>query len=317
MTDFFISYTSADERWAEWIGYVLEEEGCSVRVQAWDFRPGSNFVLEMQQAASSAERTLMVLSPDYLKSQFANPEWAAAFAMDPQGLQRALVPVMVRSCEPAGMLKPLVHINVVGLAEDEARRRLVIGIRAGRAKPSTRPPFPGAPTNPATKAFPGASSETAITPMTYAPRIRGAPSDADKRRFLKQAFETIRAYFQRALQELAQRVDGADHDLEMVSATEFSVEIFLRGKSAARCRIWEGGPFGDGGIAFAEGQGHIGRDSYNEILTVDHDGGDLVLSAMMGGFGFTRGLDHLDLKRLRIEQAAEYLWRRLVGRLEE
>ena len=61
--------------WAEWIGYVLEEEGFSVIIQAWDFRPGSNFVLEMQKAATEADRTIMVLSPDYLKSQFASPEW--------------------------------------------------------------------------------------------------------------------------------------------------------------------------------------------------------------------------------------------------
>ena len=68
MADFFVSYTSADEQWAEWIGYVLEEEGLGVILQAWDFRPGSNFVLEMQRAASEAERTIMVLSPDYMKS---------------------------------------------------------------------------------------------------------------------------------------------------------------------------------------------------------------------------------------------------------
>ena len=70
MTDFFISYTGADQRWAEWIAYVLEEEGRSVVIQAWDFRPGANFVLEMQKAAETAARTIMVLSPDYLKSQF-------------------------------------------------------------------------------------------------------------------------------------------------------------------------------------------------------------------------------------------------------
>jgi hypothetical protein len=44
----FISYTSANERWAEWIGWILEEQGFSVRLQAWDFAAGSNFVLEMQ-----------------------------------------------------------------------------------------------------------------------------------------------------------------------------------------------------------------------------------------------------------------------------
>ena len=85
MADFFVSYTSADKAWAEWIGYVLEEEGFTAVIQAWDFRPGSNFVLEMQRAATEADRTIMVLSPDYLKSQFASPEWAAAFAQDPRG----------------------------------------------------------------------------------------------------------------------------------------------------------------------------------------------------------------------------------------
>ena len=76
MADFFVSYTSADKAWAEWIGYVLEEEGFAVDIQVWDFRPGNNFVLEMQRAATEADRTIMVLSPDYLKSQFASPEWA-------------------------------------------------------------------------------------------------------------------------------------------------------------------------------------------------------------------------------------------------
>ena len=96
MPDFLSKLTSMDRAWAEWLGYVLEEEGFSVIIQAWDFRPGSNFVLEMQKAASEADRNVMVLSPDYLKSQFTSSEWAAAFAHDPKGLERKLVPVIVR-----------------------------------------------------------------------------------------------------------------------------------------------------------------------------------------------------------------------------
>ncbi len=89
IAEYFISYTSADKARAEWIGWVLEEAGASVRLQAWDFVPGSNLVLEMQRAAPSAQRTIAVLSSDYLKSRFAAPEWAAAFAQDPEGLSRA------------------------------------------------------------------------------------------------------------------------------------------------------------------------------------------------------------------------------------
>jgi hypothetical protein len=45
----------SDRAWAEWIAYVLAEEGFEVIIQAWDFRPGSNFVLEMQCCASPSD----------------------------------------------------------------------------------------------------------------------------------------------------------------------------------------------------------------------------------------------------------------------
>jgi hypothetical protein len=68
--DFFISYNQADRTWAEWITWQLEAEGYSTILQAWDFRPGSNFILEMDAAARQATRTIAVLSPDYFTSQF-------------------------------------------------------------------------------------------------------------------------------------------------------------------------------------------------------------------------------------------------------
>ena len=61
--NFFVSYTSVDEGWATWIAHVLEDTGYSAVIQAWDFRPGSNFVIEMQQALQSSERLIAVLSP--------------------------------------------------------------------------------------------------------------------------------------------------------------------------------------------------------------------------------------------------------------
>ena len=193
MTDFFISYTSSDQQWAEWIAYSLEDAGLSTVIQAWDFRPGSNFVVEMQQAAKAAKRTLMVLSPAYLKSRFANPEWASAFAEDPQGIARKLVPVMVEECTPDGMLAPLVHIKLVGLEQAKARSVLLAGVKAERAKPGERPAFPGAVTT--AKTFPGAAPAQAsslLTQAPYIPKIKGKLSDIEKRRFLKDGFTTIK-----------------------------------------------------------------------------------------------------------------------------
>ena len=80
--DFFISYTAADRQWAKWMAWVLEKAGYTVVIQAWDFRPGDNFVLKMQEASEGTKRTIAVLSPAYPQSRFAAPEWAAAFAQE-------------------------------------------------------------------------------------------------------------------------------------------------------------------------------------------------------------------------------------------
>ncbi len=118
MKDFFISYNKADQAWAEWMAWQLEEAGYSTEIPAWDLRPGSNFVLEMHRAAQEAERTVAVLSPDYLKALYTQPEWAAAFAQDPTGGEQELLPVRVRECKPKGLLARVVYIDLVGRDED-------------------------------------------------------------------------------------------------------------------------------------------------------------------------------------------------------
>lgn len=153
VTNFFISYTASDKEWAEWIAYVLEDEGFSTRIQAWDFRPGSNFVSEMQTASMAAERTLLVLSDDYLKSPMAASEWNAAFVNDPQGKGRKLLPVMVRECKPDGLLSSIVQIRIHDLPRAKARETLLAGISTSRAKPALMPNFPGEMS--AHKDFPG------------------------------------------------------------------------------------------------------------------------------------------------------------------
>lgn len=315
MTDFFISYTGVDSGWAEWIAFKLEAEGFKTIIQAWDFRPGSNFVIEMQNA-TAAKRTIMVLSPEYLKSVFAAPEWAAAFAQDPEGMKRKLVPVMVKDCQPPGLLAPIVHISLVGLEEEGARAKLLAGVSATRAKPSSPPPFPGAASAPAEKAFPGPTSgrQPAIAGKpAYIPKIRRPPTDIEKRRFIKQSFATIRSLFESGLQALP-RDQGLDHDFSTTNETDFRAEIFLAGNSRCFCRIWLGGMHSENNICFAEGR-HMSGDSCNEIIALSEPREELSLSAMMS-MGITPFERTTDMKCLTPDQAAEYLWRRFVQPLE-
>src|SRR5687768_12910229 len=99
--DFFVSYTRADRTWAEWIGWELERAQLKVFLQAWDVRAGQDFVHEMHVAVDAAARVLVVLSPAYLdSSEFGEAEWRVAFARDPSGEERRLIPVRVADCEP-------------------------------------------------------------------------------------------------------------------------------------------------------------------------------------------------------------------------
>jgi tetratricopeptide (TPR) repeat protein len=141
--DFFISYNKADHQWAKWIAWQLELAGYSVIVQAWDFLAGSNFVLEMHKAAIEAERTIAVLSPNYLNALYTQPEWAAALVQDPTGAERKLLPVRVQACNPQGILAAISYIDLVGLEnEQDTQDKLLSAIRRQRAKPKTAPPFP-------------------------------------------------------------------------------------------------------------------------------------------------------------------------------
>ena len=175
--DFFVSYTQADRAWAEWIAWLLEEDGHSVLIQAWDFVAGDNWVQRMRDGVAGSERTIAVLSPDYLESEYGTAEWEAAWAADPLGARRKLLTVMVRETEWPDLLGQVVGVKLYGVAEGQARARLrtmVAGALTGRAKPATVP-FPGAervvPNQPVFP--PSGTDRDQQAPAGSAPRLPG------------------------------------------------------------------------------------------------------------------------------------------------
>jgi tetratricopeptide (TPR) repeat protein len=159
--DFFISYTQVNRPWAEWIAVQLEAVGYTTLLQAWDFRPGSDFLHEMQQATTTAGRTIAVLSPAYFGSKFSEAEWRAAFAKDPTGELGLLMPVRVQECAPPGLLTSRVYVDVVDTDEPTAKRLLLASVDESGARPTTAP-FPG--TTARAKRFPGQGPEVSNLP---------------------------------------------------------------------------------------------------------------------------------------------------------
>jgi TIR domain/NB-ARC domain len=141
--DFFVSYTSADRSWAEWIAWQLEADGYQVVVQAWDFTPGHDWAHEMQQATTKAERIVAILSAAYLRSGHGEAEWRAFYAKDPGGERGLLLPVRVSEVEPPGLLTTRIYVDLIGLDTNSARAALLAAAHGARGKPTEEPEFPG------------------------------------------------------------------------------------------------------------------------------------------------------------------------------
>lgn len=227
MADFFISYNKADRRWAEWIAWQLEEADYTTVLQAWDFTPGTNFVLKMHEAAKEAERTIAVLSPDYLTSIFAAPEWAAAFAQDPMGEKGLLIPLRVRKCDPEGLLAQIVVQDIGGVDEAASKAALLAAVKRGRAKPETKPAFPPTAGRSVTSRprFPGA-----LPPIWNVPHRRN-PNFTGREELLESLHVSLHSGEYAALTQ-------AMHGLGGVGKTQTAIEYAYRYASEYDAVLW-------------------------------------------------------------------------------
>jgi hypothetical protein len=96
----------------------------------------------MQEVMAESDLTIAVLSEHYLKAEFTQSEWAAAFARDPTGKNRKLIPVRVDKCHLPPVLSEIIYIDLGGRAEQDAERALLDGLKP-TGKPAQPPAFPG------------------------------------------------------------------------------------------------------------------------------------------------------------------------------
>lgn len=142
MKDFFVSYNKADKEYAKWIAGTLEENGYSVIIQAWDFKPGNNFVLKMHEAIEECNKTIIVLSKNYIASEYCNAEWSTIFNKDVTGEKGKLIPVKIDDVIPTGLLSNIIYIDLEKLNQEESVKALLNGIEHTE-NPRKKPDFPG------------------------------------------------------------------------------------------------------------------------------------------------------------------------------
>jgi hypothetical protein len=142
--DAFISYSHRDKEWVRgWLLPRLEAAGLRVCIDFRDFEPGARILTEMERAVVQSRKTLLVLTPDYLASEWAKFENILASTLDPAARQRRVIPLLLKQCELPLRIRSLIYLDFTQPSEAELQlQRLVAAIGGEPIRHTPLPPTP-------------------------------------------------------------------------------------------------------------------------------------------------------------------------------
>ncbi len=144
------------------------------------------------------------------------------------------------------------------------------------------------------------------------PKIKKKFTQHGKDIFIKDSFNYIKQYFQKALVKFEKSDDEVKTEFEEINRLKFISTIYIRGEVANKCRIWIK-ESGDNTIFYMDGQiGIDGGTSYNDFLSIAESEQGLCFEISKLWLGSSK---YFDADFLNIEQAAEYLWLRFTERI--
>lgn len=110
--DVFISYSHKDENWvySQLLTY-LESKKISVCIDFRDFHVGAPSITEMERAVIQSRKTIIVLTPNYVKSAWAEFENILVQTLDPAAHSRTLLPILVKPCDLPLRIKALNYLD--------------------------------------------------------------------------------------------------------------------------------------------------------------------------------------------------------------
>ena len=110
--DVFVSYSHHDKDWVQGtLLPILRAAGARVCVDFRDFEPGAPTLTEMERAVLQSRKTLLVLTPAYLASEWAEFENILGQTLDPAARQRRLLPLLLEPCELPLRISNLTHLD--------------------------------------------------------------------------------------------------------------------------------------------------------------------------------------------------------------
>ena len=131
----FISYSILDKRWVR--GELLtriERAGLEAFIDFRDFTRGAPSIKEMERGVRECDKTLLVLTPNYVKSEWAEFENIMAQTLSPSNQDLRLIPLLKAKCEKPLRIAAFTHIDFTDDADHElAWNQLLASLQAPTA----------------------------------------------------------------------------------------------------------------------------------------------------------------------------------------
>jgi hypothetical protein len=101
MHDVFISYSHQDKEWVDGVLVrTLAANGIDVLIDSEDFAGGASSIENMTAAVENAQRTLVVLTDAWVRSEWTRFEGLLSVQSDPTGSKGKLIPILRKKCDP-------------------------------------------------------------------------------------------------------------------------------------------------------------------------------------------------------------------------
>jgi tetratricopeptide (TPR) repeat protein len=130
--DVFISYSSKDKEWVR--GELLsriEAAGLRAFIDFRDFTRGAPSIKEMERGVVSSRKTLLVLTPNYVGSEWGDLENIMVQTLDPANRGLRMLPLLRKECETPLRIGALTHVDFTETADESlAWRQLLTALGA-------------------------------------------------------------------------------------------------------------------------------------------------------------------------------------------
>lgn len=102
--DIFISYNKADIEFSQKLvegieSEIHQEKPLRCFYASWDIEPGENILLKIEKALQNSRYFGLIISPEWLKSDWTTLERVIPVYDDPSGLKGKIIPILRRNCE--------------------------------------------------------------------------------------------------------------------------------------------------------------------------------------------------------------------------